>query len=76
MATGYGQDGRGSILGKGKIFSPQRPHRLWDPSSHLSNGYGGNFSRGEANHSPPSSAEVKNGGAISPLPLMSSWHCA
>jgi hypothetical protein len=25
----------------------------------------------EANHSPPSSAKVKNGGAISPLPHMS-----
>jgi hypothetical protein len=27
----------------------------------------------EADHSPPSSAEVKNGGAIPPLPHMSSW---
>jgi hypothetical protein len=27
----------------------------------------------EADHSPPSSAEVKNGGAIPPLPYMS-WH--
>jgi hypothetical protein len=25
-------------------------------------------------HSPPSSAKVKNGGAIPPLPRMSSWH--
>jgi hypothetical protein len=25
---------------------------------------------------PPSSAEVKNGGAIPPLPHMSSWHSA
>jgi hypothetical protein len=30
----------------------------------------------EADHSPPSSAEVENGGTISPLPLMSSWHSA
>jgi hypothetical protein len=30
----------------------------------------------EADHSPPSSAEVKNGGAIPPLPNMSSWHSA
>jgi hypothetical protein len=30
----------------------------------------------EADHSPPSSAEVKNGGAIAPFPHMSSWHSA
>jgi hypothetical protein len=27
-----------------------------------------------ADYSPPSSAEVKNGGALPPLPHMSSWH--
>jgi hypothetical protein len=30
----------------------------------------------EADHSPPSSAEVKNGIAIPPLPHASSWHTA
>jgi hypothetical protein len=30
----------------------------------------------EADHSPPSSAEVKNVGAIPPLPHISSWHSA
>jgi hypothetical protein len=30
----------------------------------------------EADHSPPSSAEVKKGGAIPPLTHMSSWHNA
>jgi hypothetical protein len=30
----------------------------------------------EADHSPPSSAKVKNGGAIPSLPCMSSWHDA
>jgi hypothetical protein len=30
----------------------------------------------ETNHSPPTSAEVKNDGVIPPLPLMSSWHNA
>jgi hypothetical protein len=30
----------------------------------------------EADHSPKSSAEVKNGRAIPPLPHMSSWHSA
>jgi hypothetical protein len=28
----------------------------------------------EADHSPSSSAELKNGGAIPPLPYKSSWH--
>jgi hypothetical protein len=28
----------------------------------------------KAKNSPPSRAEVKNGGAITPLPLMFSWH--
>jgi hypothetical protein len=30
----------------------------------------------DLDHSPPFSAGVKNGGAISPLPHMSSWHGA
>jgi hypothetical protein len=30
----------------------------------------------EADHSPPSNAEVENGGAIRPLPYTSSWSCA
>jgi hypothetical protein len=30
----------------------------------------------EADHSPPSSVELKSGGAIPPLPHMSSWHDA
>jgi hypothetical protein len=30
----------------------------------------------EADHSPPSSAEVKKGGATPPLPHMSLWHNA
>jgi hypothetical protein len=32
--------------------------------------------RRESDHSPPSSAEVKNGGAIPPLPHTSSWRGA
>jgi hypothetical protein len=32
--------------------------------------------RREANHSPPSTAEVKNAGAIHPLYYVSSWHRA
>jgi hypothetical protein len=30
----------------------------------------------ETDHSPPSSAKVKNGKAIPPIPRMSSWRCA
>jgi hypothetical protein len=30
----------------------------------------------EARHSPPSSAEIKNSGAIPPLPHMSAWYSA
>jgi hypothetical protein len=37
----------------------------------------GDFSQGcEADHLPPSSAEVKEGGTVHPLPYMSSWHSA
>jgi hypothetical protein len=83
IATGYSLDGRGSIPGRGKRFSstPQRPYRLWGPFSLISNGYRAVFPGvkqpgREADHSPPSSAEVKNGGAILPLPHTSSWRCA
>jgi hypothetical protein len=80
IATSYGLDGPGSIPGSVRFFSsPQRPDRLWGPPSLLSNGYRGSFpgvkrQRREADQSPPSSAEVKKGGAIHPLPHMSSWH--
>jgi hypothetical protein len=71
---------RGSIPGKGKRFfsSPQCPDRLWDPPIQW---VPGALSPGvkrlghEADHSPTSSAEVKNFGAIPSIPHMSSWHC-
>jgi hypothetical protein len=59
---------------RGKDFffsSPPHPDRLWGPPSHLSNSYRGLLSpemkrQGrEADHSPPSSGEVKN-----------AWSCA
>jgi hypothetical protein len=76
-------DGRVSIPGSGKRFysTPQRPDRLWAHPSTSPMGTGGSFPGGkaagrEADHSPLSSAEVKNGGAVPPLPHTSSWHGA
>jgi hypothetical protein len=49
----------------GFFSSPPRPERLWGPPSRLSSGYQGILSVGvkrpgrEADHSPPTSAEVK-----------------
>jgi hypothetical protein len=59
------------------FFSPCRPDRLWSSASLLYKGYRELFARGwsgkqqgcESDHS--SSAEIKNGGAIPPLPRMS-----
>jgi hypothetical protein len=67
IALSYGLDDLGSIPGGGWEFfsSPPLPERLWGPLSLLSNGYQGSLSLGvkrpgrEADHSPPSSAEVK-----------------
>jgi hypothetical protein len=80
MATGYGLDGRGSFPGRGKrLFSTTpRLDLTWDPPCFPSNGQLGTRSQGvkrkghEAGHSPLSSAEVKNGGAVPALRHMSS----
>jgi hypothetical protein len=66
-------DGLGSIPIKGKKFvsAPQYPDGIWGPPSLLSMGTG-SFSPElkrpgrEADHSPPSGAEIKNVGAIHP----------
>jgi hypothetical protein len=83
IATGYWLDHRGSIRGRDKKFfsTPERSDRLWGPVSYPM-GTGGSLLPGvkrqgrEADHTPPSSAEVKNGGAIRPLPHISLWRGA
>jgi hypothetical protein len=72
IATGCGMDGRGSNLGRGKSFV----HNVQTGSGAHPASYQMGIKRPgrEADHSPPSSAEVKNGGALPPLPHMSSWH--
>jgi hypothetical protein len=75
LTAGYGLDDRGSIFGRGQRFflSPQRPDQFWDPSNLLQSGYRGaptgvKCPGREADHSLLSSAEVKNGRVIPPLP--------
>jgi hypothetical protein len=77
IATGYELESRGSNLDRARFFSsPQRPDRLCGPLGLPSSGYRGALSPGvkrpgrEADHSPPSNAEVKNGGAIPSLAHM------
>jgi hypothetical protein len=83
IATGYGLDDRGSIPSKGKIFlfsTASRP--ALGPTQPSIQYVLGALSPGvkqpgrEADHSPPSIAGLKNGGAIPPLLRMSSWHSA
>jgi hypothetical protein len=81
IATGYGLEVKGSVPGRGKIFSsPQSPDRFWGPLSLLSIGYRVLLPRRYSGRAvkltirlPPHNAEVKNGGATSALPPTSSW---
>jgi hypothetical protein len=85
IAMGYGPDGQGSIPGRSKIvclfstastpaLGPTQPHPQW-----VTGALSPRVKRlgREADHSHPSSAEVKNGGTIPPLPPhTSSWRGA
>jgi hypothetical protein len=69
IVTGYGLDDRGVgvrvSVGSRMFSSPRRPHRLSGSTNLLSNGYWGLFPPGvkrpgrEVDHSPATSAEVK-----------------
>jgi hypothetical protein len=83
IPTSYGMDGRDSIPGRGERFC--LIHRVQTGSGAHPASYpmgiedsfpGVNRLGREADHPHPSSAEVKNGGAISPLPRMASRHGA
>jgi hypothetical protein len=77
IAVGESLDGRGSIPGRVKFFSlhkvlePTQPPIQWIVAAVSSVV---KQRRRETNYSPPSSAHVRNGGAIPPLRLTSSWH--
>ncbi|PNF23573.1 hypothetical protein B7P43_G04954, partial [Cryptotermes secundus] len=79
---GYEFDDRGSIHIIGKDFWFHRVQTSSEvyPASHTM-GTGALFlvvkrQGHDADHSPPSSVEVKNGGAILLIPHTSSWHSA
>jgi hypothetical protein len=80
---GYALDGWGLIPSKGKIFllstvstpalGPTQPPIQWVLGAHS---LGVKRLECEIDHSPLSSAKIKNGGAIPPIPHMSSWQSA
>jgi hypothetical protein len=79
VAMGYGVDGRGSNPGRDKILYSAASRPTLGPIQSPIQLVLGVLSSGlkwpgcEADHSPPSSAEVQNVGAIPPLPHTSSW---
>jgi hypothetical protein len=78
IAMDYRLDGRGSILGRGKIFlfsTAPRPG-LGSTQSSIQWVQGAISPGSEADRSLLFSVEVKNGVAIPPLPHTSSWRSA
>jgi hypothetical protein len=81
MATGYGLDRPGSIPFSARfsllhsVQTESEAHSASYPMGTGGSSPGTKRQGREAGHS-PSSSEVKNGGAIPPLPHMSSWHSA
>jgi hypothetical protein len=76
--TSDGLDSKGSISDRGFFCFPQRPRRPQVPSCMPTRGTGILSPKvkrpgHEADHLPPSNAEVKKGGATSPFPYMPSW---
>jgi hypothetical protein len=75
IVTGYGVDSWGSIPSRGKTFfsNPQHPD-VWNPKRPIPGALSLESKQPghKADHSPPSTAEVRYVGAIPPL-LMSSW---
>jgi hypothetical protein len=82
IATGYRLGGRGSIPDRGQIFlfstaskpaigptQPPTQYAAGDPSPEIKR------PGREAEHPPQSSVEVKNGGAIPPLPHVFTAQC-
>jgi hypothetical protein len=75
IATGYRLDDQDSIPSRGKIFlfmtfrlglKPTQPPVQWVPGAVSLRV---KRQMRQADHSPPASVEVKNGGAIPPLPI-------
>jgi hypothetical protein len=73
-ATGYRLDGKGRFPARARNCSLQSVPT--GSGARPASCPGSKAAGREADHSPPSSADVKNGGAIPPLPHMSSWHGA
>jgi hypothetical protein len=84
ITVGYRLDSQDLIPGRGKRFFSSSQHLdwFWGPASPSIQSVTGILSLGirqlglEADHFPPSNAEVKNGGAIPPLHHASLWRGA
>jgi hypothetical protein len=77
IAPGYGLGGSGLIPGRDTesrpAMGPAEPPTQWIRGTLSPRAKRPGC---EADHSPPSTAAVKNGEAIPPLPHISSWHSA